>query len=237
MKTTLHKANTRGHANHGWLDSYFTFSFSEYYHPERIHFGKLRVINDDTIAPSMGFGLHPHENMEIISIPLEGALKHTDNTGNEEIIKKDEIQVMTAGTGIWHSEYNASDKEDAKLLQIWIFPEKNGLKPYYETKAFDFDNIKNSVLLLAGHPSIPGEHLKINQQAFISYGKLDSGQKLSYTFYNKNNGIYIFVIFGSVDIQGTIIGKRDGLGIENVNQIAFESKEDSKFVLFEVPMN
>lgn len=236
MKTILHKANTRGGADYGWLKTKYTFSFSDYYNPERIHFGTLRVLNDDCIAPGTGFGLHPHENMEIITIPLSGAIKHTDNSGGFGIIKHGEVQVMTAGTGIWHSEFNASETEELKLLQIWIFPDRNGHKPGYKTQTFSFDQIKNGWLLVAGAPDLEGEHLKINQNAFVSFGKIDRGQQLTYTNYVDANGVYIFVVSGQLAVTGLILEARDGLGIEGASTLEIGSLEDSQFVIFEIPM-
>jgi len=236
MKTTLHKSNTRGSADHGWLKTNFTFSFADYYNPERIHFGKLRVLNDDTIAPGKGFGLHPHDNMEIITIPLAGAVKHTDNTGGNEIISRGQVQVMSAGTGIWHSEFNASDSEELSLLQIWIFPDQNGLKPRYETQTYDFKQLSNELKLVAGSSKLEGSHLKINQQAYVSFGKMDHGQQLTYSFYIPGNGAYIFLIEGHLSIDNNTLERRDGIGIEDTNQLNFESLEKSEFVIFEIPM-
>lgn len=237
MKTTLHKANSRGSANHGWLKTNFTFSFADYYNPDRIHFGKLRVLNDDTIAPGTGFGLHPHENMEIITIPLFGAVKHTDNTGGNDIISRGQVQVMTAGSGIWHSEFNASEKEELRLLQIWIFPEKNGLKPAYETKTYDFESLQNELKLVAGAADFAGDHLKINQQAFVSFGKLDKGKSLQYTLYKPGNGAYIFVIEGNLAVHEQILERRDGIGIEQAENVQLGSLEPTEFVIFEIPMH
>lgn len=236
MKTILHKADTRGSANHGWLKTNYTFSFSDYYNPDRIHFGKLRVLNDDTIAPAMGFGLHPHDNMEIITIPLSGAVKHTDNTGGDEIIAHGQVQVMTAGTGIWHSEFNASQSEELRLLQIWIFPETKGLKPGYKTKTYDFETLNNELKLVASPVNYPDDTLKINQQAYVSFGKLEEGQKLNYNLYRPENGIYLFVIEGSLAVNEQILERRDGLGMEQINNIVLGSLDKTEFVVFEVPM-
>jgi redox-sensitive bicupin YhaK (pirin superfamily) len=236
MKITLHKAATRGSANHGWLKTNFTFSFADYYNPERIHFGKLRVLNDDTIAAGTGFDLHPHNNMEIITIPLFGAIKHTDNTGGSKIIAKGQVQVMTAGTGIWHSEFNASDKEELRLLQIWIFPEKQNLNPRYETKTYDFKSLNNELKLVAGAADFPGEHLKINQQAFVSFGKLKKGKTIPYSFFKPENGAYIFIVNGKIGINEHMLDCCDGLGIEYVDKIQMEGLDDSEFVIFEIPM-
>jgi len=235
MKKTMHRANTRGHAEIGWLNTWYTFSFSEYYNPERIHFGKLRVLNDDTIAPSMGFGMHPHDNMEVITIPLSGSIKHADNTGSEGVIRPGEVQVMTAGTGIWHSEFNPSDTDESKLLQIWIFPEKTGLKPYYETRSFDFDKLTNNLLLVAG-PNGNGQSLKINQQAYIHYGKLDSGKAIDYAIQQAGNGMYLFVIEGMLTLANEELNRRDGLGLEQIESVTITASESSTFVVFEVPM-
>ncbi|HAN00438.1 MAG TPA: hypothetical protein DCQ26_17735 [Marinilabiliales bacterium] len=236
MKTTVHKAETRGSSDHGWLKTNFTFSFADYYNPERIHFGKLRVINDDTIAPGMGFGLHPHDNMEIITIPLSGAVKHTDNTDGFGIIKHGEVQVMSAGTGIWHSEFNASETEELKLLQIWIFPDKIGVKPGYKTQSFGFDALQNEWLLVAGPVEMEGSHLKINQQAFVSFGKIEKGKQLTYKNYLPANGVYLFVVEGNLAVEGSLLERRDGIGIEGEPTLQIGSMEDSQFVIFEIPM-
>jgi len=237
MKTTLHKSNTRGSADHGWLITNFTFSFADYYNPERIHFGKLRVLNDDTIAPGKGFGLHPHDNMEIITIPLAGAVKHTDNTGGNEIISRGQVQVMSAGTGIWHSEFNASNSEELSLLQIWIFPDQKGLKPSYETQTFDFKQLSNELKLVAGSVKLEGPHLKINQQAYVSFGKMDKGKEFTYSFYKPGNGAYIFLIEGQLSINNITLERRDGLGIEGTTEFNLHSSEKSEYVIFEIPMN
>ncbi|HRH61642.1 MAG TPA: pirin family protein, partial [Chitinophagaceae bacterium] len=211
--TILHKANTRGYANHGWLNSYHTFSFANYHDESRIHFGALRVLNDDTVAGGMGFGTHPHSNMEIVSIPLEGDLEHNDTTGRHEIIRQGDVQIMSAGSGISHSEKNANRDKAVKFLQIWIFPKEKNIQPRYEQKTFTTDARKNKLQTVVAPNG--GDALLINQDAWFSLGNLDAGNTVSYQLNKKENGVYAFVIKGGVNINGQALGERDGLGIWN----------------------
>lgn len=235
MNSILHRANTRGVANHGWLNSYHTFSFTNYYNPERMGFGTLRVINDDIVAPSMGFGTHPHQNMEIISVPIRGALKHKDTMGNEHIIKKGEIQAMSAGTGLQHSEYNHSPKEDVNFLQIWVLPKKRNIKPNYSQKEFPEEARQNKLQLIVS-PDGRENTVEVNQDAFFSLVKLDEGKEISYSKYQKQNGVYFFVIDGKVDVNGESLDLRDGLGNESMDNFKLSSKSQSEVLIMEVPM-
>ena len=227
MKTTLHKAETRGHANHGWLDTHHTFSFANYYNPERVSFGKLRVLNDDIVAPAMGFGKHPHDNMEIISIPIKGSLMHEDSMGHRQTIGEDEVQVMSAGSGIFHSEYNASKNESVNFLQIWIFPEKKNVKPIYNQQKFDKTGAENQWQILVDEEN---GTLKLNQQATISRAFIDAGKTLAYKMKSPERKSYVFVIGGSIEIEGITLNERDGLGLEDLNSFEVKATTNS-FVL------
>lgn len=235
MKTVLHKAVTRGHANHGWLNSYHTFSFAGYYDASRIHFGALRVLNDDTVAAGMGFGTHPHDNMEIISIPLSGDLKHKDSMGNETIIKQGDIQVMSAGTGISHSEMNANRDKEVKFLQIWVFPNQKNVQPRYDQITMDESKMKNNFLQVLS-PSKDDEGVWIYQNAWFSMGLLDKGTSLNYQLNNKDNGVYAFIIDGAVTINNEALVQRDGLGISETDAFTVTASENAKVLLMEVPM-
>jgi redox-sensitive bicupin YhaK (pirin superfamily) len=231
----IHTAQSRGHANHGWLDSYHTFSFANYYNPERIQFGALRVINDDSIDAGMGFGTHPHRDMEIITIPLEGALKHQDSMGTSSVIRKGEIQIMSAGTGITHSEFNASKDEQVKLLQIWVLPKKLSVKPRYEQKAFLHEDRKNKIQTVVSPDGRDGS-VSINQDTFFSMTDLDQEQKVSYQCQHPGNGVYVFVIDGEIKLDGKTFKARDGVGIEAFNVIEIEALKNSEVLLMEVPV-
>lgn len=234
MKTILHKAATRGHADHGWLDTYHTFSFASYFNPERVHFGALRVLNDDKVAPSEGFGMHPHQNMEVISIPLKGYLRHGDSIENSSVITPGTIQVMSTGTGIYHSEYNDSATEPLEFLQIWVFPKKENTKPKYDN--FDIRHaVKHNELSLIVSPD-GNAPASILQDAWFSIGKLDKGVKKTYDMHREDTGVYVFVIEGQANVSGTVLSRRDGMGIYDMNSVAIEALEDSEILLIEVPM-
>ncbi len=235
MKKVLHKAATRGHANHGWLNSYHSFSFAGYYNPERIHFGALRVLNDDSVAAGMGFGTHPHDNMEIISIPLSGDLKHKDSMGNEAIIKQGDIQVMSAGTGIAHSEMNANKDKEVKFLQIWVFPNKKNVQPRYGQITLDESKMKNNLLQVLS-PNADDEGVWIHQDAWFSLGNLDKGITKEYQLKGTNSGVYAFVLEGDVTINGEALNKRDGLGISETDTLTITADADARILLMEVPM-
>lgn len=234
MNTILHKANTRGHANHGWLNSYHTFSFAGYYNPERIHFGALRVLNDDTVAGGMGFGKHPHDNMEIVSIPLSGDLEHNDTTGRHEIIKQGDVQIMSAGSGIAHSEKNANHNTEVKFLQIWVMPKERNIAPRYEQKSFPFAERKNTLQTVVAPDN--AEAVWINQNAWFTLGNFDAAQTTSYTLHNAKSGVYVFVIKGGVTVNDIALEERDGLGITESEVLNITADTDTEFLLIEVPM-
>src|SRR5215475_2739687 len=215
--TVLHKAATRGHADHGWLDSYHSFSFANYYNPERIHFGALRVLNDDTVSAGRGFGKHPHDNMEIISIPLEGDLQHEDSMGNVAVIKKGDIQAMSAGTGIFHSEFNKNKNEPVKFLQIWIFPNKRNVRLRYSQVTLN-ENDRHNKLQEVLTPNENEGSVWINQDAWFSMGKFDKDFSTEYSLHKNTNGVYAFALGGDVTIDGQQLNNRDGFGIWNTSK-------------------
>jgi quercetin 2,3-dioxygenase len=235
MKSILFKADTRGHADHGWLNAWHSFSFAGYHDPSRTHFGALRVLNDDTIAGGMGFGAHPHDNMEIITIPLSGQLEHRDSMGNTGIISKGEVQVMSAGTGIQHSEKNKNAKEPLKLLQIWLFPDTKNVEPRYDQRAFDMDAAKNSLLNIVS-PMGSEEGLNIHQHAWFHIGKLDKDTSLTYELKDKQNGVYAFLIDGEVIINGEKLDRRDAIGITESDKLEIKAGRDAEILLMEVPV-
>lgn len=236
MKKIVHKAKTRGFADHGWLKSHHTFSFANYFDPHRMGFGALRVLNDDGVAPSRGFETHPHENMEIISVPLSGSLEHKDTMGNVHIIKKGDIQVMSAGTGLKHSEYNHSEHDDVNFLQIWVIPKKLGIEPNYSQKEFSQADRKNNFQLIVS-PDGRDSSVEINQDAYFSLVKLEKDAALTYTKNERDHGVYLFIIDGSIEVEGEDLDKRDGLGLEGADQVQIQSKDDSEVLVMEVPMN
>ncbi len=235
MKTILHKASSRGHANHGWLNTYHTFSFGQYYDPERIRFGLLRVLNDDTIDAGTGFGTHPHDNMEIISIPLSGALEHRDSMGNIAIIHQGDVQVMSAGSGVSHSEFNKNKDQKAEFLQIWVFPDKKNVEPRYDQISLN-DLAQKGELYQILSPSPDDQGVWIHQQAWFFMGEFDEAKILNYQFHKEGNGLYIFVIEGSAEAAGHKLGKRDGMGISETSEIPIKAYPASKILLMEVPM-
>ena len=237
MKNVLHKANTRGHANHGWLDSWHTFSFAGYYDPSRTHFGVLRVLNDDTVAPGMGFGKHPHDNMEIISIPLEGDLEHQDNTGTNQVIKAGDVQVMSAGSGIAHSEKNKNNDKQVKFLQIWVFPKEKNVKPRYDQKTFTETDKKNKLVTVVSPVGTKDGGVQIHQDAWFHLGNLEKGTELNYDLKQKENGVYAFVLDGDVTINEIALNRRDGLGVTETEKLVIRADENAKILLMEVPMN
>ncbi len=236
MKKILHKANERGIAEHGWLHSRFSFSFDQYYDPNKMGFGLLRVLNDDIIEEGEGFGLHPHNNMEIITVLLEGELEHKDSTGTVMIMHPGEVQVMSAGSGIMHSEYNHSKVEPVKLLQLWIFPKERNIKPRYDQKRFGFDDLKNEIKTVASGPE-NNSSLYIHQNAAISIGKLEKGKELNYKNLFKDNGSYLFVLDGSINFDNVELGKRDAVGVSDYDEFKFNASSDASFLIVEVPMN
>ena len=236
MKKIVYRSEDRGKANLGWLDTKYSFSFANYYNPQMMNFGLLRVLNDDIVVPSMGFGTHPHDNMEIITIILEGALEHKDSMGTGDIIHKDEIQVMSAGSGVTHSEFNPSDKELVNLLQIWIFPKERNIKPRYDQKMFPVSERTNKLI-----PAVSGLNkdgsLYIHQDADIYLGNFSKGKKVKYPLNSKSNGAYLFVINGSVDIDDESLFKRDAIGISETADFEITVIEDTNFIIIDVPMN
>ena len=232
----LHKADTRGHANHGWLDSHHSFSFANYYNPDRMHFGALRVLNDDRVDPGMGFGTHPHDNMEIISIPLEGDLDHKDSMGNTTIIKNGDIQVMSAGTGIQHSEFNKNSDRLTKFLQIWLFPNKRNVTPRYDQITLNINDRHNKLQQILS-PSSEDEGVWINQDAWFHLGKFDDNFTTNYPLKKKENGVYIFILKGDISINDQKLNERDGLGIWDIESFNITSNsQDAEILLMEVPM-
>ncbi len=237
MEKVFHPANSRGKANYGWLNANFSFSFANYFDPKKVQFGLLRVLNDDHVKPGMGFGTHPHENMEIISIPLKGEIRHKDSMDHTAVIKAGEVQVMSAGTGVEHSEFNSSN-EELNMLQIWIFPEKNGLEPRYDQKNFSALMKENQLINVVSPRSDQSENsLFINQQAYLHLGEFDPGRKIEYELKKEQHGVYVFLIEGEANIANTSLDKRDAIGIWNTNKISMEFKKPSKVLLIEVPMN
>ncbi|MCE2834938.1 MAG: pirin family protein [Chitinophagaceae bacterium] len=235
-KTVLHKANTRGKADHGWLKSFHTFSFAGYHDPQRIHFGALRVLNDDTVHGGMGFGTHPHDNMEIISIPLEGDLQHRDSMGNVAVIQKGDIQVLSAGTGIQHSEYNKNPDEPVKFLQIWIFPNKRNVTPRYDQITIPQED-KQDKLLQVLSPDPDDEGVWIHQDAWFHLGTFSADKQTEYQVKKSGNGVYAFILSGSFSIEGHTLETRDGLGIWDTDGFSISSNaEGSEILLMEVPM-
>ena len=234
MKKIIHKAASRGYADHGWLRSYHTFSFASYQNSERMNFGMLRVLNDDVVQPKMGFGTHPHRNMEIISIPISGALSHTDSIGNKRSIEVGEVQVMSAGTGLKHSEFNDSKIDAVNFLQLWIIPEIENITPYYNQKIFEALERKNKfqVLVSPKDKQVVGS-LPINQQGYISMIDLDKGFE---TTYDLKNGAYFFLIEGEVLIENENLKKRDAIGIIEKNKVNIKANKSSKLLVIDVPM-
>ena len=235
MKSVLHKANTRGHANHGWLDSHHTFSFANYYNPERMNFGVLRVLNDDIVQGGKGFGTHPHDNMEIISIPLQGDLEHKDSMGNTTVIKQGDVQVMSAGTGVYHSEYNKNKDKEVRFLQIWMFPNKKNVTPRYDQITLKNEKVKNDFKQVLS-PNPNDEGVWVNQNAWFSIGEFEGGREKTYQLKDSKNGVYAFVLEGEVKIEGQDLGKRDGFGVWDTDTITVKASKDAKVLLMDVPM-
>lgn len=236
MKKILHRADSRGYANHGWLEARHTFSFAGYYDPERVHFGMLRVLNDDIVAPARGFGMHPHDNMEIVTIPISGALQHRDSMGSSGVIRAGEVQIMSAGTGILHSEMNPSNDEAVNLLQIWVFPKQNNIKPRYDQKAFPAEGRANRIQYLVSPDQEEGA-LWINQDAWFSMTDLSEGHSITYNRYRENNGIYLFVLEGEVNVVNETLQRRDAVGVAATETLLIDAKSPAIILFIEVPMN
>lgn len=235
MQTELHKANTRGFADHGWLKSYHTFSFGGYRNPQRNHFGVLRVLNDDQVSQAKGFGTHPHDNMEIISIPLEGDLEHKDSMGNVTVIREGDVQVMSAGTGIYHSEYNKNADKPVKFLQIWLFPNKRDVTPRYDQISLRDIATENSLYQILS-PNADDQGVWVHQDAWFHLGKFAESTTTSYTLKRKGNGVYTFVLNGAVEINDQKLSTRDGFGIWETSGFDFKSISKSEVLIMEVPM-
>ena len=236
-KTIFHAANKRGHAKHGWLDAHHSFSFANWYDPSKIQFGALRVLNDDIIDGGQGFGRHPHDNMEIITIVLDGKLEHKDNMGHTEQIIPNEVQVMSAGTGVTHSEYNPDPSKKANLLQTWIFPNKGNVQPRYDQKMFPAEDRINTLQPLVSPIDNNDPGLKIHQDAWIYRTTLEAGKSVTHSLHSKHHGAYIFVIDGKVNVEGQELNKRDALGISDADAFEIKADETSDVIIFEVPMN
>jgi redox-sensitive bicupin YhaK (pirin superfamily) len=236
MEKIIHKAASRGIADHGWLKAKHTFSFANYYDPERMHFGVLRVLNDDIIAPGMGFGKHPHDNMEIITIPLSGDLEHKDSMGNSSVIREGEIQVMSAGTGIFHSEFNANKNKELNLFQIWLFPNKKNVEPRYDQKELKSLEKKNELYQVLS-PNSEDAGVWIYQNAWFFMGDLSTGWQHDYTLKAAENGVYIMVIEGNVTIENESLSKRDAIGISNTQAVNIKADTNAKILIMDIPMN
>ena len=236
MKKVFHPASSRGAADHGWLQAKHSFSFANYYNSDRVQFGALRVLNDDIIAPGMGFGTHPHDNMEIITIPLEGALEHKDSMDNIGVIETDEIQVMSAGSGVYHSEYNKNKDQSVSLLQIWVFPNKKNVTPRYDQKNIkDLKKVNSFYPIVTPNQNGPG--MWIHQDAWFHLGEFDKETRINYDINKKGNGVYAFLIEGSVQIDGESLEKRDALGIWDTEKFELLANKNSRVLLIEVPLN
>jgi len=236
MKSVLYKASTRGHANHGWLDTYHTFSFANYYNPERINFGALRVVNDDIVEGGEGFGRHPHDNMEIVSIPLYGALEHKDSMGSKGVIQAGEIQVMSAGTGVFHSEFNANWDKPVNFFQIWVFPKKKDVEPRYEQKAFDFIHDKNKLVNIVSPDGKDGS-LWVNQDTWFSLGTFDKDTETEYKLKKSGDGLFAMVVEGEFMVGEHTLGRRDAVGLWELEDVKIKAlSDDARLLLIEVPM-
>ena len=238
MKTIIHTADSRGFANHGWLQANHSFSFANFHNPEKVNFGALRVLNDDVIAPKMGFGTHPHDNMEIITIPLKGVLKHRDSMHDAwQAVLPGEVQIMSAGTGLEHSEINSSVDDHLSLFQIWVIPNKENVTPRYDQKMFNVDERKNKLqILVTSIDEVHDESLKIHQDAVISRIDLDKDNTFSYNLKSENYGVYVMTISGEVIINNSILNSRDAIGVSETNTFEIHSKEDASLLFIEVPM-
>ena len=236
MKLAVHKASERGRADHGWLKPNYYFSFSSYHNPEKVHFGLLRVLNDDFIAGGGSFPTHPHDNMEIVTIPFTGALKHKDSTGGQGVIRAGDVQIMSAGTGVQHSEANASPTDPVTLFQIWIFPKERNIKPRYDQRSFDLAERTNKWQFIVS-PRDEDNGLWINQDARFALTKLEAGKALHYENAFTGNGVFLVVINGSVTLEEAKLGKRDAVGIENTEGFTVTADEDAELLAIEVPMH
>jgi len=235
MKKIIQRAEERGYADHGWLKAHHSFSFASYYQPDKVHFGELRVLNDDSIAPGKGFGKHPHDNMEIVTIPLSGAIKHGDSMGNEGIINAGDVQIMSAGKGVVHSEFNASATEFLNLFQIWVFPKERNITPRYDQKTFLAEDRKGKFQVLVAPDKTEGS-MWVNQDVWFSRGDFSSGNEISYAPKLKTNGIYLMVIEGEVEVAGETLKKRDAIGLWDLDKADIKMNSDAQLLIIDVPM-
>ncbi len=235
MQTIIHKAEQRGQAEHGWLHSRHSFSFADFYDAERMGFGKLRVLNDDIVEPGAGFDTHSHDNMEIVTVPLSGAVAHRDSMGHTQVIRSGEVQTMSAGSGLTHSEFNASDSEALNFLQIWVLPKRRDIEPSYQQREFAAEGRRNQWQLLVS-PDAEGGSIAINQDAWFLRGDFNAGQVTRYALQHSGNGVYLFVIDGAVEVAGTTLGKRYAMGLSELDDFEFTAQQDSQLLLIEVPM-
>lgn len=237
MKTMIYPAENRGHANHGWLNARHSFSFAHWYDPTKIHFGALRVLNDDEVAPGMGFGKHPHDNMEIITLVQEGALEHKDSMGNGSVMRANDVQVMSAGTGVFHSEMNHSKSDAVKLFQIWVFPDKGNVTPRYDQKTFSPEGRKNQWQeIIKPDTQTNGEAIFIHQQAWFSLTDLDAGKSLTYENKKNGNGAYVFVIDGDAEVNGNKLKRRDAIGISEYEKFEINAVSNTRILVMDIPM-
>ena len=234
-KCVVHRAKGRGHVDHGWLDARHSFSFAGWHDPNRIHFGALRVFNDDVVAGGAGFGMHPHDNMEIVTIPLSGALAHKDSMGNASVIRNGEVQAMTAGTGILHSEYNHSDRQPVKLFQVWVYPNQKDLSPRYDQHHYDLVAAHGSFVCLVTPDGSSG--VKIHQNAWFYLGEFNAGQRVSHLFHGPGQGAYLMVVEGEAKVLGHRLGRRDAIGVWASEQVEIQASRDCVLLLIEVPMH
>lgn len=238
MKTLIYPAENRGHANHGWLKAYHSFSFASWYDPTKIHFGMLRVLNDDEVAPGMGFGKHPHDNMEIITLVQEGALEHRDSMGNGSVMRANDVQVMSAGSGVFHSEMNHSKSEAVKLFQIWVFPDKKDVTPRYDQKTFAPEGRKNQWQeIIKPDTQAEGDAIFIHQQAWFNLADIDADQTLLYQNKKAGNGAYVFVIDGEALVAGERLKRRDAIGISEYEAFEVKALSNARILVMDIPMN
>jgi redox-sensitive bicupin YhaK (pirin superfamily) len=237
MKTTVHRSENRGHANHGWLNAHHSFSFANWYDPTKIHFGALRVLNDDEVAPGMGFGKHPHDNMEIITLVQDGALEHKDSMGTGSTMRANDVQVMSAGTGVFHSEFNPSKDDFLRLFQIWVFPDKGNAAPRYDQKTFSPEGRKNKWQeVIKPDTQEEGDAIFIHQQAWFNLADLDAGAQLSYASKKTGNGVYLFVVEGDIEVAGEKLKRRDAIGIIDFETFEVKGSTDARILVMDVPM-
>lgn len=237
MKTIIYPAENRGHANHGWLNARHSFSFAHWYDPTKIHYGALRVLNDDEVAPGMGFGKHPHDNMEIITLVQEGALEHKDSMGNGSVMRADDVQVMSAGTGVFHSEMNHSKSEAVKLFQIWVFPDKANVTPRYDQKTFAPEGRKNQwQQIIKPDTQTAGDAIFIHQQAWFHLTDLDAGKSLVYEHKKTGNGAYLFMIDGAAEVAGNQLKRRDAIGISEYDKFEIKAVSNARILVMDIPM-